>query len=154
MTCSVAVTVSPPDSVIVNVNDYSGLTGAAIRIKLEDGTAAGIALSTGVAVTVASWLVDSYGSRTGELIVTKSDGVRVSRRCTITHDGTTLDDATVATISTIGHGSSADLDPATPWLDVDVSGVTTAQVVRIRVTAAANGASWTAVFFPDFLKAP
>ena len=121
---------------------------------IETRTPTPIALITATAVTVASWLVDTYGSRTGELIVTKTDGVRVSRRCTITHNGITAADATAATLSTVGHGSSADLVAATPWLDADVSGVGVAQVVRLRVTAGANGASWSAVFFPDFLRTP
>jgi hypothetical protein len=132
----------------------SPLTAANIRARLEGSTPTPVALVTATAVTVASWLVDNYGSRTGELVCTKSDGTRVSRRCTITHNGTSGADATTATISRHGQGSSADLNPATPWLDVDVNGATTAQVVRIRVTAAANGSDWTATFFPDFMRTP
>ncbi len=127
------------------------LSGSAIIGRLEAATPAGVALSTGAAVTVWSGLVDSYGSRGGNLVITKTDGSRIRRRVLIDTDSTTGADATAATCESSGLGTHADL--ASTAIDADVSGAGTAQVVRLRITAAANGASWTAIFYPDFLKA-
>lgn len=134
---------------------YERPTAADILATLEAGTPAAVALSTGAYVTIGSWLVDSYGTRGGRLSLTKTDGSRISRTVQFGHNGTTGADATTATISAQGLGTHADFDFSTPdWLDVDLSGAGTAQVIRLRVKAAANGASWSATFTPDFLKAP
>jgi hypothetical protein len=154
VSCAVNVTVTPQPSITVNVGDFSALSGAAIRAKLEASTATPVALVTGTPVVIASWLVDAYGSRSGELVCTDTTGVRVVRRLHVTHDGTVDFDANAATVSAHGHGSSPDLDPAEPWLDVDLDGAGAAQVVRIIVTADANGPDWTAVFYPDFMRTP
>ncbi len=130
------------------------MSPATIRARLEAGTPTAIALSTGAAVTVASWLVDSYGTRKGELQFTKTDGSRMRYPVTIRVDSPAGGaDATVATaVAGIGDATHADL-PAGTWLGADVSGSGAAQVARLRITATANGASWSAIFYPDFLKA-
>lgn len=131
-----------------------GLTPAELITELEAGTPVAVALSTGAYVTVSSHLVDSYGTRGGRLQLTKTDGSRISRTVQFGHNGTTGADATTATIESRGLGTHADFNHTTPdWLDVDLSGVGTAQVIRLRVKAGANGASWAATFYPDFLKA-
>ncbi len=110
-----------------------------------------MALVTATAVTVWSGLVDTYGSRGGDLVLTKTDGSRIRRRVQICTDSTTGADATAATCESSGLGTHADI--ASTAIDADVNGSGTAQVARLRITAAANGASWTATFYPDPLKA-
>jgi hypothetical protein len=153
VTDPIVVIVSPASAVVVNLDPTGALTGGTIRSALEGATPAAVALVTGTAVTVASWLVDSYGSRGGEIVLTKTDGSRIRYGLQVTHDGVVSGaDATAATVVPgIGTGTHADFTPGA-WLTATVSGVTTAQLVNLKVTAAANGASWTATFVADFLK--
>lgn len=133
---------------------FRALNPSQVRARLESGTPTAVALATGSAVTVASWLVDRYGSRGGELVLTKSDGSRLRRRVTVRVNSPAGGiDATTATPESSGSGTHADFNHGT-WLDsTDVNGSGASQVVRLRITATANGPSWSAVFYPDFLKA-
>lgn len=149
---TVNVTVEPGPSVNVSVANLAGLTGAIVRGRLEAATPTPVALVTGVATTVASWLVDSYGSRSGELVLTKSDGTRIRRRVEVTTDSTTGGDATATRVAASGVGTSADFDASTDWVDATLGGTGTGQTVYLKVTAAANGPSWTTTFVPDFDK--
>ena len=124
--------------------------GQVIRQELGAATPAAVALITATAVTVASWSADDYQTRAGELQIVKSDGSSICRHVFIRHNGTSAADATTATIESHGAGSHDDI--AATAIDADVSGAGTSQVVRLRITAAANGASWSATFYPSFLK--
>jgi hypothetical protein len=126
------------------------VTGSVARAALEGATPTAIALVTATLTVIASWSADSYQSRGGELELVKDDGTTIRRRVLIYHDGTSGGDATDAWIESHGAGSSADI--AAGAIDADVSGTGTSQVVRLIITATANGSSWNATFYPDFLK--
>ncbi len=151
MTDPVQVFVTPAPSIVITIDPIGAATAATTRALLEAATPTAVALITGTAVTVWSGLVDTYGSRGGELVLTKTDGSRIRRRLHINTDSVVAGaDATAATIAASGLGTHADI--ASTAIDADVSGAGTAQVARLRITATANGASWLAVFYPDFLK--
>lgn len=113
-------------------------SAAAITSKLEAATISQ-ALTSGVATTVTSWLVDSYGSRTLTLQLTKTDGTHLVRQVQVTHNGVTAGaDATTVSVSSGGNGTSADLTS----IDATLSGAGAAQLVNLQVTVSAVG--WTA----------
>ena len=91
------------------------LSIAQIVAMLEAATPTAVALATGSAVTVASWLVDSYGSRGGWLVLTKTDGSRIRRRVHVTVDSPAGGaDATAAYIEASGGlGTHADFTAGT-----------------------------------------
>ncbi len=128
------------------------LSAAEVRARLEVLTPAGVALVNATNVVVASWLVDSYATRGGDLVLTKTDGSQIRRRVLIRTNSTTGADATTCKIASSGIDTHADLTIG-DWIDCDLSGAGTAQLARLLIKAAANGSSWSARFVPDFLKA-
>jgi hypothetical protein len=121
------------------------LNPAQIYARLEARFAA-VALSSGVAATIDSVLVDSYRSATWDLQGSHTDGRAVTRRVQATHDGTTGADATAATWCSDGVG----VLPATITIAPDVSGATTSQLLRLRVTASESG--WRFIGYRVALK--
>lgn len=114
--------------------DSAAFTGYALE-ALQLGP---LTLVTAVAQTLDSLVADDYGGAAWELTFNKSDGTRLTRRVTATHNGTNAADATVATCSIIGTGISSELT----LLDVDVSGVGAAQVLRLRCTMTFGAGTW------------
>lgn len=126
------------------------LTPAQVEQRLETYTPTAVALTSGAYTVVASWLVDTYGARGGILELTKSDGTKIRRRVFVRSDSTSGADATTVGIESEGQGTHADLAER-DWIDADLNGVGTAQLARLKVKVGASG--WTAIFYPDFLKA-
>jgi hypothetical protein len=118
---------------------------AALLASLEALTAT-TALTNGVATTVASWKVDDYGTRVLELALTKTDGSRLRRTVRVNHNGTSGADATTVAVESDGVGTHADL-PSTA-IDAVLSGVGTAQVINLQVTAAAINWSASITYTP------
>jgi len=138
---------------VTTLSQHSEPANAAqLRDMLEAATPTPVALVTGTPVTVSSWLVDTYGTRTGELVLTKSDGSRITRRVMVRHNGTSGADASGSPTVVPGPGNGTHADIASTAIDGTLSGTGTSQLVNLQVTAAANGASWTATFYPDFLR--
>lgn len=126
------------------------LTPAQVEARLETYTPAAVALTSGAYTTVASWSVDSYATRGGDLVLTKSDGSQVRRRVLVTTNSTSGADATAVKVQSLGLGTHANLAER-DWIDADLNGAGTAQVVRLKAKVGASG--WVAQFYPDFLKA-
>jgi hypothetical protein len=123
------------------------LNPAQIFARLERRFAP-VALSSGVAATIDSVLVDSYRGATWTLELSKTDGTSFRRTIHARHNGTTGADAT-----TVDHGSfGSGAIPAAITVEVDISGATTAQVLRLRVTASEVG--WSAAITRSPIKAP
>ncbi len=114
--------------------DPAAFTGA----ELEALQLGPFTMATTVAQTLDSLLCDNYCAAVWELTFAKSDGTRLTRRVTAAHNGTSAADATTATCSITGTGISSELTT----LDVDLSGATTAQVLRLRLTMTFASGDW------------
>lgn len=129
-------------ALIATIND--GFTSTAptspafTAAELEELQLGPFTMVTTVTQTLDSLPCDDYGGAVWDLTFTKSDGTRLTRRVTATHNGTSAADATAATCSITGTGISSELTT----LDVDVSGAGTAQVMRLRLAMTFASGTW------------
>jgi hypothetical protein len=93
---------------------------------------------TTVALTLDSLLCDDYGGAVWEINFIKSDDTFFTRRVTARHNGTASADATIARCAISGEGINSELTT----LDVDLNGVTTAQIMRLRLTMTFGAGTW------------
>jgi hypothetical protein len=123
--------------------------GASARAALEAASTP-VALTSGSYTVVASWLVDTYATRGGDLLLTNADGSQVRRRVLVRTNSTSGADATTCGVQSSGLGTHANLAER-DWIDVDLDGAGGAQLARLKIKV--GGTGWSATFVPDFLKA-
>lgn len=113
-------------------------TAAFTAAELESLQTAVQSLPTTVATTLDSVVADNYCAAEWKVTLTKDDGTTIVRVVKAWHNGTASADATTAQCSITGGGWM----PDTMVLDVDLSGVGTAQVMRLRCTLTYASGAW------------
>ena len=114
------------------------LDGTTVGTLLEGLQLGPFTMVTAVAQTLDSLLVDSYGGAEWNVRAVKSDGTTIERKVKAIHNGLASADATTVSSSAIGTGITSELTDIT----CDLSGVTTAQVMRLRMTFTFGAGTW------------